>query len=40
MNEEGRLSATDLDIEAAITLIWRAWWGVLVVALLAALLGR
>ncbi|HUS53547.1 MAG TPA: adenosylcobinamide-phosphate synthase CbiB [Thermohalobaculum sp.] len=40
MNEEGRRTATHLDIEAAVRLIWRAWWGVLVVALLAALLGR
>jgi adenosylcobinamide-phosphate synthase len=40
LNAEGRHAAGPADIEAAVRLIWRAWGGVLVVALLAALLGR
>ena len=40
LNAEGREAAGPVDIEAAVRLIWRAWAGLLVVAALAALLGR
>jgi len=40
LNAEGRRAAGPADIEAAVRLIWRAWGGVLAVALLAALVGR
>ncbi|MEE8455555.1 MAG: adenosylcobinamide-phosphate synthase CbiB [Limibaculum sp.] len=40
MNGSGRKEAGPADIEAAVRLIWRAWIGVLAVALLAALVGR
>ncbi len=40
MNAGGRTEAGPADIHAAVRLIWRAWVGVLAVALLAALLGR
>jgi cobalamin biosynthesis protein CobD/CbiB len=38
MNAEGRKAAAPADIEAAVRLIWRAWGGVLAVALLAVLI--
>jgi adenosylcobinamide-phosphate synthase len=38
LNAGGRKAAGPADIEAAIQLIWRAWWGVLAVATVAALL--
>ncbi len=40
LNAEGRRAAGPADIEAAVRLIWRAWGGVLALALLVALLGR
>jgi adenosylcobinamide-phosphate synthase len=40
VNAEGREAASPADIEAAVRLIWRAWWAVLAVAMLAAFLGR
>jgi len=40
LNAEGRRAAGPADIEAAVRLIWRAWWGVLALAVLAALVGR
>ena len=40
LNAGGRRAAGPADIEAAVRLIWRAWWVVLAVAALAALLGR
>ncbi len=40
LNAEGRREAGPADIEAAVRLIWRAWGGVLAVAVLAALVGR
>jgi adenosylcobinamide-phosphate synthase len=39
MNDGGRKAAGPADIEAAVRLIWRAWWGVLAVAVLAVLVG-
>jgi adenosylcobinamide-phosphate synthase len=39
LNPEGRVAHLG-DIEAAVRLIWRAWWLVLAAALLAALAGR
>jgi adenosylcobinamide-phosphate synthase len=38
LNAGGRKAAGPADIEAAVQLIWRAWWGVLAVATVAALL--
>jgi adenosylcobinamide-phosphate synthase len=40
MNAGARTEAGPVDIEAAVRLIWRAWWGVLVVAVLVGLVGR
>jgi len=40
LNAGARRAAGPADIEAAVRLIWRAWIGVLAVALLAALVGR
>lgn len=40
LNAEGRRATGPADIEAAVRLIWRAWWGVLAVAIVAALLAR
>ncbi len=40
LNAEGRRAAGPADIEAAVRLIWRAWWGLQAVAVLAALAGR
>jgi adenosylcobinamide-phosphate synthase len=40
LNSDGRKAVGPADIEAAVRLIWRAWWGVLAVAVLAALAGR
>jgi adenosylcobinamide-phosphate synthase len=40
MNAGARTEAGPVDIEAAVRLIWRAWWGVLVVAVLVGLMGR
>ncbi len=40
LNPEGRRAAGPDDIEAAVRLIWRAWGGVLAVAVLAVLVGR
>ena len=40
LNAGGRREAGPADIEAAVRLIWRAWGGVLAVAVLAALVGR
>ncbi|MHA1527533.1 MAG: adenosylcobinamide-phosphate synthase CbiB [Alphaproteobacteria bacterium] len=40
LNPEGRRAAGPADIEAAVRLIWRAWAGLLAVAVVAALVGR
>jgi adenosylcobinamide-phosphate synthase len=40
LNAEGRKAAGPADIEAAVRLIWRVWWGVLAMAVLAELAGR
>jgi len=40
LNAGGRRAAGPADIEAAVRLIWRAWGGVLALAVLAALVGR
>ena len=40
MNAGGRKAAGPADIEDAVRLIWRAWWVVLGVAVLAVLVGR
>lgn len=40
LNPEGRKAAHFGDIEAAVRLIWRAWWVLLAIAALGALLGR
>ena len=40
MNAGGRKAAVLADIEDAVRVIWRAWWVVLAVAVLAVLVGR
>jgi adenosylcobinamide-phosphate synthase len=40
VNAGGRKAAGPADIQDAVRLIWRAWWVVLAVAVLAGLLGR
>ena len=40
MNAEARKQAGPGDIDDAVRLVWRAWWWVLAVALLAGLLGQ